>query len=454
MTWSGRLVVAAVALAACDSTVSVNATLERPTDPNLDPFAPAAGVQKVRMIVRGPERTDEAAVDAPAGTDRLSISEFPAEEVSIEVFGFDEVGNVRAYGRLGRQRVDGSLSATIPFRRSLAYVIHARSEEQNQPEGLVYVLDVATRTLVDRIRLEGVRPRARSVTARGGESILVAGADGIDAFVDEISTLDHSVRRIPLNSRPDVVLAVPDRPLGVAVGGSRLAFIDFDEGREVEGGLDIGGRVLDAVIATSGLRAIAAVDIFPPGLLDIDLERRRVEGRNVLVNPAGVALDWRTDLAYVVSSENQGIVVVDMDTGRENNVQSAAGQAASMASPTGIAAYSDEMNGLFGVFDPGGTSQPQIFPFSTFGRAGGSRSIPTFFNPGGIAADGPGRRVVVVGAGTSTETSGLTVIEPEFNELAPEATSTLYPLDPDDRAGPFDQRQRYRPIDVAITYGQ
>jgi len=113
--------------------------------------------------------------------------------------------------------------------------------------------------------------------------------------------------------------------------------------------------------------------------------------------------------------------------------------------------YSSHMNGLFAVRNAG--DRPRVYPFSIVARSGGRTGIPTFAGAGAIAADGPGRRIVVAGAGTSSLTAGLTVIETELDELEPAFTSTLYPRDPEDQ-GTFDQRERYRPIDLAVVYGQ
>jgi len=450
----GGAVILMLALSACDEGVDVDVQLERPTLPVLDPYDPAAGVTKVRMVVRGDERGEEAIVDAEPGVERLSVEGFPAEEVDVEVFGFDAVGNVRAYGRLDRRSAEGGLSTSVRFRRNLAYVIHEPNAGQDRPEGVVYAIDVVTRTLVDRVRLEGSAPRATSITARGGQSLLLSVTDGFDARVVELSTSDHSTRSTPLEARPDLVLGVEASPIAVAVGGSRIAFVDLDAQAPAGEAPDVGGRVLDAAMAPSGNRVIAAVDVFPPGLLEIDVRRREVTGENIISNPAGIAVNARSAVAYLVSSENRSVVGYDLESGRSSRLEQSAGLAAAMGAPTGVAAYSDHMEGLFAVSDPGEGVQPAIYAFSVFGRAGSRRGIPTFFDIRGIASDGPGRRVLAVGAGTSSVSAGITVIDAEFNELEPESTNTLYPLDPEDFGGAFGRRQRYRPAGVAIVYGQ
>lgn len=440
-------------LVACEPGAEVEVVLERPPVPALDPFDPAAGVAKVRLVVRGDERGEEAIVDAAPGVERLAVESFPASEVEVEVFGFDSVGNVRAYGRAPRTSAEDAVSLDVAFRRNLAYVIHEPNDRQNAPEGTVYVLDVVTRTLVDRIRLPGRAPRALSISARGGRSLLVGLVDDFDPSLVEISSFDHSMSTISLEARPDRVLAVEASDVAVALGGGQISFVDLSTGELLDEAPDVGGRVLDAAMSPSGDRVVAAVDVFPPGLLDIDVRRREVGGENVIANPAGIALDRRTSVAYIVSSESSAVVGFDLETGRASPLESAPGLVASMGAPTGVAAYSDHMTGLFGVRDRRDGSQPAVYPFSVFGRAGGRDAIPTFFGARGIASDGPGRRVVVVGAGTSSLTAGLTVIEPEIDELSPDFTNTLYPLDPDDDGGAFGQRQRYRPAGVAIVYG-
>jgi len=444
----------ALALAACEPAYDIEVRLERPTSSALDPFAPEAGVAKVRVVVRGNARGEEAVLDGAPGTEQWRVEGFPAEQVEIEVFGFDVVGNVRAYGRLPPRSTEGGLRATVPFRRNLAYVIHAPNPAQRAPESVIYVLDVVTRTLVDRVRLEGDAPRATSITARGGESMLVVVTEGFDARLVELSTLDHRMTSTDLEVRPDVVVGVEASDVAVAIGGSRVAFVDLAARAVLDGFVDVGGRVLDAAMAPSGSRVLAAVDVYPPGLLEIDVARREVRGENIIQRPAGIALDRRTSVAYVVSNETRAIVGYDLETGRSSLLETGPGIAASMGSPTGRAVFSDNMSGLFAVRDARDGSQPRIYPFSVLGRSGAREGIPTFFDVRGVAADGPGRRVVVAGAGTSTLTAGLTVIDAELDELAPAFTNTLYPLDPDERSGPFRVRQRYQPAGVAIVYGR
>ncbi|NJK88333.1 MAG: hypothetical protein HC923_02350 [Myxococcales bacterium] len=260
--------------------------------------------------------------------------------------------------------------------------------------------------------------------------------------------------------RHDAVLSVEGTPLAVGLGGGQVSLIDLEQEAVVDVAGDIGGRVLDATMSPTGNRVLAAVDVFPPGLIDIEVDVRRrrlrgaVRGANVLVSPAGIALDRRNRIAFVVSSETTGVVAFDLDNGRSDLVRSTNDRPIAMASPTGVAAYSDELGGFFAVRDFRDASMPRVFPYSVSGRAAGFDGIPTFFGIAGIATDGPGRRVLLAGAGTSTLTSGLTAIAARFNELSPAATSTLYPRDPVDRGGGFDEPLRYQPRGIAIVYGQ
>ncbi|NJK88332.1 MAG: hypothetical protein HC923_02345 [Myxococcales bacterium] len=146
----------------------------------------------LRCVLRGDERGKVAIYDVDPSGRRILAEGFPAKQVEVEVLGFDDSGNVRAYGRSLRAAIEGGASVEVELRRNLAYVIHRPwTSAEASPESIVYVLDVVTRTLVDRLQLPGDRPEARSISVRGGERVLVVTADGARTNLISIFTDDH-----------------------------------------------------------------------------------------------------------------------------------------------------------------------------------------------------------------------------------------------------------------------
>ena len=122
------------------------------------------------------------------------------------------------------------------------------------------------------------------------------------------------------------------------------------------------------------------------------------------------------------------------------------------------AVYSDKSLSVLAIQRNPAENISRVLSYSVLGRdgLGLANAVGTLSEPSGIAAGPGGRRVIVVSAGTSTRSAGLTVIDTDL-DLGPDGSTTRYPLDPDDTfvtpAG-FTERQRYRPNKVAVLYGR
>lgn len=417
----------------------MNIELATPDIPELSAFA--GPVTKVRVTARTESGTDDTLIDLPSGTLSFSLRAFPAERARFEVEAFDALGRVRAYGRTDLVELRDGLE--IPLRRNLAYTVHQAGSGDDRPEAIVYAIDVVDRTLVERLRIPGEGVRARSVTAWGGRAMLFAAALPVRAAEDPpgmvavLSTADHRFDVVMLEHPPDVVLAPDHGSVGVAVGGGLLSFVDFETLEVLGVPVSLGGTALDAGIAPDGRRALVAVDISPPGLIDVDLRRMEVIGSSVTPAPAGIAVDRRAGQAYVVSSEVDSVVAVDLPSGRASSFSR------DLVSAGGLAVYSDVMGGLVTVSEDGPGST--LVGFSTFFGQPVPGSVVSFDGVTGLAMDGAGRHGVLVATGGPEGEPGWTVFDARFNEL-PEATSLAYVEDPVERV-------RYLPRGVGIVYG-
>jgi hypothetical protein len=441
-----------VAAVGCgEATHEIAVALTHATQAGLDPFAPEVGVVKVRVEVDGPEAHDDAVLDLPAGTESAVFSGFPtADPVNVRALGLDAVGNVVAFGRVDRVAVTEDVSLQFPLRRNLAYITHQPNPAQDRPEGVVYLVDIATRGLVSKVRLPGAAPVARGVSARGGDAILVTFEDGGEGKVGLISAEDGSVQTLALPRPQELTLGVSGRALGVAVGGGVVTFVDLEARTVVEQfARPVGGRVLDGVISAGGQRALVVVSA-APGLIQIDLSARTVESLNVVPDPGGVALSRDGRVAYVTSSTERTVAAVDLENGRTRVLNG-------FVKPVGRAAYADELDAVLALDVSTENTPGRVLGFITSADEALTvdEGVRTLSVPTGIASDGVGRRALVVAAGTSTETAGLTMVETTAAAL-PAGASALYPTDPDDRfqVGPVELGQRYQPADVAIVYGR
>lgn len=443
---------AALLLVGCgEETVSVTVSLTHASDPVLDPYAPSVGLSKVRISVDGPTAADDVAAEIDTEARSVSFAGLPPlESAAVQALGFDARGNIVAFARLDGVELLADADLTMPLRRNLAYVTHQRNSAQDNPQSVVYQIDLATRGLVNKVRLPGVAPTARSITARGGASLLLTVEDQGRGSVVQLSAQDHSMTSITLPVTQQVTYGVAGSPTGVVVGGGQVNLVDLDGGGMVEEVDDrVGGRVLDGVMSLDGRRAIVVVDV-SPGVLDIDIVNRTVKTINALPDAGGVALSPDGRVAYVTSLTSPRVAAVDMSNGRVRVLNG-------FAEGVGEAVYADELDSVLAVrinsSNGSGRVLGFIAPFDT--ALDSETAVKTLFYPTGIASDGSGRRAIVVAAGTSTQTAGLTVIETTATTL-PQGASALYPTDPDDRFfdGPLSFGQRYQPSDVAVVYGR
>lgn len=447
----GALGVALICGGCGEATFTVTVDLTHSTTPTLDPFEVGVGLSKVRVIIDGSGPNDDVAAEIDLSGRSVSFDNYPpVDAASIRIVGFDSRGNIVAFGRQDGVEIIQDTQVSIPFRRNLAYVTHRANPAQDRPQSVIYQIDLATRALVGKVRLPGVSPTARTVTARGGRELLLTVEDQGRGSVVLLSAEDHSIRSIPLETTQELTLGVADSPIGVVVGGGRVTIVDLDAGTEVEAiGTRIGGRVLDGVISLDGRRAIVVLDV-APGLLNIDLVNQTFGTLNVLPEPGGVALGPDGRVAYVTSRTAPEVAAVDLNNGRASVLRG-------FVRGVGEAVYADELDAVLALDVVGSSGSGRVLGFVPLADAalGLENSVKTLNFPTGIAADGSGRRAVVVAAGTSTETAGLTVIESTASTL-PQGASALYPTDPDDRFfdGPVDFGQRYQPSDVAVVYGR
>lgn len=448
-----RLSIALCALAfvGCgDASHTVSVTLTRAANPDLDPYAANVGLEKVRVVLDGVEATDRTIAELGLEDTAVTFDGYPElNGARVSAFGYDAAGNVVAFARRDGLSVTEDLDLSLPLRRNLAYVTHRANPAQDAPQSALYVIDLTTRGLVSKLRLPGTSPTARSVSNRGGAAILVTVEDQGQGAVFVLSADDHSTTRIGLDRPQDVTLGVEGSPVGVVLGGGVVTFVDLDAGAVLgKFSKPVGGRVVDAVITPDGRTALAVIDV-TPGLIQIDLEAQDVTSLNVIPDPGGVALGADGRVAYVTSSTDKQVVAVDLENGRTRPYPG-------FVKGVGKAAFADEIEAVLAldIAPDNGAGRVLTFLVPSEQALGVDEGVRTLPFPTGIAMDGAARRAVVVAAGTSTETAGLTVVE--ATPAAVVGASALYPTDPEDRyfEGPLELGQRYQPSDVAVLYGR
>lgn len=448
-----RLLLFSLCLCACgDPTATVTVRLSSSSAEGLDPFDPDTGLAKVRISVDGPDQHDDAFIDLGLAGERSATFEMiPADtKITVRANGYDAFGNVVAYGRVEDVGLDGDVDVDVPFRRNLAYVIHRREEGQASPEGWIYVIDMASRTFVTKLQLPGTAPEALGISAQGGDAILVTYRDGGSHYVGVLSAETHQITPLQLSQPQTMAVASPRSSTAVVAGGGFISFLDLDGGKNDVFPMQVGGQVLDAAVSPDGSRAVVVLD---SAALDIDVARKEVEQISVLPNPSGVCIGLGGSAAYLTSRSEGTVAVVELqgdDAGTLPN--------GGLTRPVEGCTFSDEMQAVFGVYVNPDSGASRAISFYVPTQEGltldeGTQALP---NPTGIATGAGGRRVIVVSAGTSSATAGLTVID-TFPDAIPDGSSTLYPLDPDDTftsPGGAVLKQRWRPQGVAVIYGR
>lgn len=442
-------------LAACgEATKTVRVVLEPPALPALDPGALEARLAKVRVFVRD---TGEGVIvrDLAPSERQLTVEGYRTEETTVDVVveGYDELGTVVAYGRAEDLNVEGEeATANVPFRRSLAYVIHQSNPGQQRPDAAIYVLDMATRAFVAKVIIPGAAPSARGISAWGGKAILVTFSDSGTGKVGVLSTSDHTWTVHSLPQIQDLAVAGSVSNTGLIAGGGRLNLIDLESGAVEslkDGGQDlvIGGRVRDAAIGLGGRRAVVALDT---NLAIVDLPNKTTKAV-VLDSPGGVGLSADGITAFATSRTLPVAVEIALEQ-QTTDVRGAA-----FEGPTGIATYSDAIPGVLAVSTDEQSGASRVLGWEDGGsKLPADQQVETLRFATGITSDGPGRRVVVVAASTSSTSSGVTVIDTFSNQQPLQSSTALYPTDPDDTSAgdPLVSGTRYRPRGVAVIYGR
>ena len=474
MKRSSMILLVAGGLACGDSTVSVQVEMTASPIERLNPFAPQRGLDVVQVVIEGTERGEDTVLSVPPDMQSVTLSEFPVDgdEVTLTVRaeGLDAQGSLIAFGRAPSVTSGDDVSVSFPLRRNIAYVTHQLNANQANPERFVYAIDLATRSLVEKIRIAGNAPIAEWITARGGDSLLVTYRDGVTGYLGILSAEDHTWRTIELSAPQTVAVGVEGQPVGVVAGNGFVTFVDLDAQTVIErvppeNGRLIGGTVLDGVISGDGRSALFVLGggVTTGTAIFVDVENRTIEPLDVLPEPSGVALSPDGRVAFVTSSGAASEVAeVDLRSGR-------VARANGFAKPVKLAAYSENMQAVLAL--DAGTDQRQVLALlprancpedisKNCGQALPVRdATPTTLEPVDLSADGVGRQILVIGrGGTSTTAAGLTLIETfEGVRQLPVASRTAYPGDPDDtflEGQNLVGRQRYQPRSVSIIYGR
>lgn len=467
-------------LGGCGSGREVRVRLSTSTLEHLDPFV-ETDIQKVRIALSSPVEGEDAYLDIP-GEDAAAhrngtyiFEAYPAEaDVRVRVLGYNRLGDVVAFGTAevpdGRDDAD----VAVAVRRNLAYVTHRENEAFDHPERQIYVIDVATRVFVEKLALPGTAPRARGIGSWGGRAMLVLLQDGLDGRLAVLSADDHSwVKTIDLPAPQDSVLAVPSSSVAILAGNGAITWVDLEAGTVLDS-LPVGGVPLDGAMSADGRRAAFVMDqVSVGGLIVVDVRRRTITNQDLVTAPSGIAIDDSGRIVYVTSSVERTVVAFDLVSSRSTNLSPG------LAAPArGGAAFSDEMRAVFAPDRAGVNLMSLAVEYCTESGSSTTRlcgaslasSLSALPKPVAVLADGSGRRMLVVGSGTSTTTNdaGLTFVETypvvtddsgdslRVEVTSPEGSRSLYPLDPDDTylEGSVRLRRRYQPNAAAIIYGR
>ncbi|MEQ8274183.1 MAG: hypothetical protein RMA76_05645 [Deltaproteobacteria bacterium] len=451
-----------LALAACgESTKSISVELTTSAVAILNPYE-SANLASVRVVVEGSATGDDVIRDLDLSTRTATFEGISAESATVDVraYGYDEVGNVVAYGERLRLDGEGDVSVSFPLHRNLAYIAHyANGEDRNDgvpaPESVLYVVDVVTRALVSKYELPAGAV-ARGVSARGGKQMLVTYEIGAVGYLGVISLADHGFTSIQLDGPQELALASEGSPVAVIGGGNLISFADVDAGtnlgRFAQG---VGGRFLDGAMAADGDDAVFVIDQ-EPGTLFIDVGDMDVSARNVVAEPGGVGLRGGGDTVYFTSQGSNRVTAVELGNG--NAISYEGGDA------TGnVAAYADGLSSVIAVRETTGRLDRVVALFlylETDGKPSVQSNVlgDTLENPLSAVVDGAGTSVLIPARGSEESPPGLTVVVGRAITDAPALSTSLYPTDPVDTYTERDSeivlRRRYQPRSAAIVYGR
>jgi DNA-binding beta-propeller fold protein YncE len=325
----------------------------------------------------------------------------------------------------------------------------------------IYAFDTADRSFVEAVTIPGTRPRAIAVSAVGGEAVWVTWSDEPEGSDDRggraarLSTSDHTWSPVVRTGAPfDLVIGSPTQDHAVGGRSGELALIDVVAGSVLRR-FSTGGRVLDGAVGGPGGRiALLATS---SGLVSLELDRANetqpvVPGE--LVGASGVAVDETGDVAYVASSVERSLVALDLVRGGATPIASCAGVAdaciAGFAAPVTGLAYASTGQALFAIRD----AEQRVLAYDLLSRRGApsAQGIGIYERGAGIAAGPDGLRVALISTGTSSLSSGLTMLDAT---LPPTGSSLGYFGDPLDGYTERGQRfrQRYQPRSLTILHG-
>ncbi len=491
-SWTPAL---ALTLCACGGGVDLTVELATSSAADLDPFQ-VPNLTTIRVRVDGTERTDDATRALGPGERSVVFEALPGDrEVRVQVEGFDSEGNLLAFGRADAVQLDGDVTASVPFRRHLAFVTHkpicdatCRTGEvcadagegarcvpeasgcagcgadqvcvmerrgptceraytgRSKGPGVVYALDVMTRSLVRRIALPGTDPRGRGVTSADGRAMVLTWSDQGQGFVGLLSLDDGSLRALPMPVSQDLAVLGPSG-VGAAAGGGRVLI--FKEDGSVLADKPAAGRALAGAVGAGGRRAVFAMSA-SPGVLIVDLEDPAAPliPPGSIAGATGLGLSEDGRFAYVASAEGE-VYVVDLVLGSQQQL------GGSLPGAVQLAAYSERASTVVGVQNRPEDNVSRIIAYSVAGLSALDETVGALPRPEGLAAGPGGRRLVVVSVGTTTRTAGLTVLDVDQQDGL-DGSTVLYPSDPEDSfpAPGGLGYQTYHPHRVGTIYGR
>ena len=486
-------------LGCSEPSVDVTIQLASSSQENLEPFS---ALSKIRVSIDGPERFDDAIIDLQSSDRKATFTQYPRDRtVQVEVRGFDAQGILRAYGRYNDLSLGSeNLTVEVPFRKMLAYVIHSSICDGSCPEGeacvntgsgftcteesdqcgacdensscvfdlrvprcienyqgsnlgpgQIYVLDATSRKLIEKVALPMPGAIARSVRADQGDNILVTFEAGTKSYVGILSQSDHSWRTVEFNRSIEIAF-IGSGGLGVAAGSGSIMFFEVETGKVLaQTEQAVAGRILDGAVGDSGRKAIIIMSRSPGALL-VDFGRQEIFPPGEIGGASGVGMSEDGRVAYITSDSTKNIRALDM---RTSGLTALPGEFGGFP---GISVYSEAVSGLLSIYADEEVNISRLIGYSVSGRRAfePGTDVNLLPHPRGIASVPGGRRVIVVSAGTSTESAGLTIIDPDL-ETGLDASTVSYPKDPDDTyvnlLGEYES-QRYRPEGVAVSYGR